>query len=93
MKQLGILLQQILTQLAHIAGTVVQLDARIVSNQPVEQRLSGGHEHGTIIPEGVIQIEAEGTEDDLNESAEDVFRHVYRACPTLPSPFYASSTA
>jgi type I restriction enzyme R subunit len=33
------------------------------------------------------------TEDDVNERAEDVFRHVYRAYPTLPSPFYASSTA
>ena len=32
------------------------------------------------------------TEDDVNERAEDVFRHVYRAYPTLPSPFYASST-
>jgi type I restriction enzyme, R subunit len=32
------------------------------------------------------------TEDDVNERAEHVFRHVYRAYPTLPSPFYASST-
>ena len=32
------------------------------------------------------------TEDDVNEKAEEVFRHVYRAYPTLPSPFYASTT-
>ena len=32
------------------------------------------------------------TEDDVNERAEDVFRHVYRAYPTLPSPYYASAT-
>lgn len=31
------------------------------------------------------------TEDDVNEKAEEVFRHVYRAYPTLPSPFYSSS--
>lgn len=33
------------------------------------------------------------TEDDVNEKAEDVFRHVYRAYPELPSPFYTSSVA
>ncbi len=32
------------------------------------------------------------TEDDVNEKAEGVFRHVYRAYRELPSPFYASST-
>ena len=32
------------------------------------------------------------TEDDVNERAEDVFRHVYRAYPTLPSPYYTSLT-
>ena len=31
------------------------------------------------------------TDDDVNERAEDVFRHVYRAYPILPSPFYLSS--
>ncbi|MEN8178772.1 MAG: type I restriction enzyme endonuclease domain-containing protein, partial [Pseudomonadota bacterium] len=31
------------------------------------------------------------TEDDVNDRAEDVFRHVYRAYPTLPSPFYSSA--
>ena len=30
------------------------------------------------------------TEDDVNERVEDVFRHVYRTYPTLPSPFYSS---
>ena len=33
------------------------------------------------------------TEEDVNEKAEEVFRHVYRAYPTLPSPFYASGPA
>jgi type I restriction enzyme R subunit len=28
------------------------------------------------------------TEDDVNERAEEVFKHVYRAYPTRPSPFY-----
>jgi len=28
------------------------------------------------------------TEDDVQVRAEDVYRHVYRAYPTLPSPFY-----
>ena len=32
------------------------------------------------------------TEDDVNERAEDVFRHVYRAYPTLPSPYYTPAT-
>ena len=31
------------------------------------------------------------TEDDVNDKAEDIFRHVYRAYPTLPSPFYPSA--
>ncbi len=30
-------------------------------------------------------------EDDVNDKAEDIFRHVYRAYPTLPSPFYSSA--
>lgn len=30
------------------------------------------------------------TEDDVKERAENVFRHVYRAYPSLPSPFYES---
>ncbi len=30
------------------------------------------------------------TEDDVDEKSEEVFRHVYRAYPTLPSPFYSS---
>ena len=29
------------------------------------------------------------TEDDVEQLAADVFRHVYRAYPTVPSPFYA----
>jgi type I restriction enzyme R subunit len=33
------------------------------------------------------------TEEDVNEKAEEVFRHVYRAYPILPSPFYTSSPA
>ena len=33
------------------------------------------------------------TEEDVNEKAEEVFRHVYRAYPTLPSPFYAPGPA
>jgi len=32
------------------------------------------------------------TEDDVNDKAEEIFRHVYRAYPTLPSPFYASGS-
>jgi len=28
------------------------------------------------------------TEDDVQARAEDVYRHVYRTYPTLPSPFY-----
>ncbi|HFD80612.1 MAG TPA: DUF3387 domain-containing protein, partial [Gammaproteobacteria bacterium] len=31
------------------------------------------------------------TEEDVNEKAEEVFRHVYRAYPELPSPFYSST--
>ncbi|HGG60707.1 MAG TPA: type I restriction endonuclease subunit R [Gammaproteobacteria bacterium] len=31
------------------------------------------------------------TEEDVNEKAEDVFRHIYRAYPELPSPIYSSS--
>jgi type I restriction enzyme R subunit len=30
------------------------------------------------------------TEEAVSEKAEEVFRHVYRAYPMLPSPFYAS---
>ncbi len=33
------------------------------------------------------------TEEDVNEKAEEVFRHVYRAYPELPSPFYSSAVA
>ncbi|MCB1882175.1 MAG: DUF3387 domain-containing protein, partial [Gammaproteobacteria bacterium] len=33
------------------------------------------------------------TEEDVNEKAEEVFRHVYRAYPALPSPFYAPGPA
>ncbi|OGA34077.1 MAG: hypothetical protein A3G80_02985 [Betaproteobacteria bacterium RIFCSPLOWO2_12_FULL_62_13b] len=29
------------------------------------------------------------TEEDVETRAEDVFRHVYRAYPILPSPLYA----
>ena len=28
------------------------------------------------------------TEEEVHGRAEDVFRHIYRAYPTLPSPFY-----
>lgn len=30
-------------------------------------------------------------DDDVNSRAEDVFRHVYRVYPTLPSPFYKTA--
>lgn len=30
------------------------------------------------------------TEDDVNEKSNNVFRHVYRAYPVLPSPYYSS---
>ncbi|NVO66797.1 hypothetical protein [Methanofollis tationis] len=33
------------------------------------------------------------TEDDVKARAEDVYRHVYRAYPTLPSPFYEKSAS
>ena len=33
------------------------------------------------------------TEDDVEVRAEDVYRHVYRAYPTLPSPFYGEEAA
>ena len=33
------------------------------------------------------------TEDDVEARAEEVFRHVYRAYPTVPSPFYGSMAA
>ncbi len=33
------------------------------------------------------------TEDDVDERADDVFRHVYRVYPVLPSPFYSSAMA
>lgn len=32
------------------------------------------------------------SEDDVNERAEEIFRHVYRAYPSLPSPYYAPSS-
>ncbi len=31
------------------------------------------------------------TEDDVQARADDVYRHVYRVYPTIPSPFYASA--
>ena len=31
------------------------------------------------------------TEEDVEIRAEEVFRHVYRVYPTLPSPFYADT--
>ncbi len=31
------------------------------------------------------------TDDDVNEKTEDVFRHVYRAYPELPSPYYSTA--
>jgi type I restriction enzyme R subunit len=31
------------------------------------------------------------TEEEVGMKAEDVFRHVYRAYPTVPSPFYAAA--
>jgi len=30
-------------------------------------------------------------EDEVKKRAEEVFRHVYRAYPTMPSPYYATS--
>ena len=33
------------------------------------------------------------TEDDVQVRADDVYRHVYRAYPTFPSPFYEEGTA
>lgn len=33
------------------------------------------------------------TEDDVQARAEEVFRHVYRVYPTIPSPFYENVTA
>ena len=30
------------------------------------------------------------TEDDVRATVEDVFRHIYRAYPTVPSPYYAN---
>ena len=32
-------------------------------------------------------------EAEVKERAEEVFRHVYRAYPTIPSPFYQTETA
>jgi type I restriction enzyme R subunit len=31
------------------------------------------------------------TEDEVNFKSEDVFRHVYRVYPTMPSPYYAAA--
>jgi type I restriction enzyme R subunit len=31
------------------------------------------------------------TEDDVNTKSEEVFRHVYRVYPTIPSPYYAEA--
>ncbi|MCZ6733262.1 MAG: hypothetical protein O7B27_12070 [Gammaproteobacteria bacterium] len=33
------------------------------------------------------------SEDDVNLRAEDVFRHVFRAYPTVPSPYYENAAA
>lgn len=33
------------------------------------------------------------TEEDVDEKSKDVFRHVYRAYPTLPSPYYEAMMA
>ena len=33
------------------------------------------------------------TEDDVAQKSDDVFRHVFRAYPTVPSPFYGSAVA
>jgi type I restriction enzyme R subunit len=33
------------------------------------------------------------TEDDVQAKADDVFRHVYRVYPTVPSPFYETAAA
>ena len=31
------------------------------------------------------------TEEEVQNKAEEVFRHVYRVYPTIPSPFYAQT--
>lgn len=31
------------------------------------------------------------TDDDVNTIFEEVFRHVYRVYPTVPSPYYAEA--
>jgi len=31
------------------------------------------------------------SEDEVNLKAEDIFRHVFRAYPTVPSPYYKSA--
>ena len=33
------------------------------------------------------------TENEVQERAEEVFRHVYRAYPRIPSPYYESEEA
>ena len=33
------------------------------------------------------------SEDDVSTRAEDVFRHVFRAYPTVPSPYYERAAA
>jgi type I restriction enzyme, R subunit len=33
------------------------------------------------------------TEEEVKERAEEIFRHVYRAYPTIPSPFYEKTVA
>jgi type I restriction enzyme R subunit len=35
----------------------------------------------------------EYSEDDVARKAEEVFRHVYRAYPTVPSPYYGQAVA
>jgi len=31
------------------------------------------------------------TEDDVNEKTEEVHHHIFRAYPTVPSPFYSNA--
>ena len=33
------------------------------------------------------------SEDDVTATSEAVFEHIYRAYPTVPSPYYASTAA
>lgn len=31
------------------------------------------------------------SEDDVTDRAEEIYRHIYRAYPTVPSPYYSTS--